>query len=109
MKKVSKGNVLPRVHEILRHRYGDLAAVTGQGIARGERLELVVGGRRARCVVKTSSGGRISFGKAGGKWSGLDDSDFVVIVAPTTFENDELAVSMFDQQVLRKAFDANQA
>ena len=109
MKRVAKQEALPRVHEILRGRYGDLIPISGQGIAKGERIELVMEGKRVRCVVKTSSGGRVSFGRRDGKWSGLDGSDFVIIVAPTTFESDDLVVSMFDQRVMREVFDANQA
>ena len=84
--------------------------VSGQGIARGQRVEFENGGKPLRCVIKTSSGGRISFGRrSDGTWSGLSESDRVVVVAPTRLEGDDLMVSEFEQQVLMKAFEANLA
>jgi hypothetical protein len=109
MKRSLKQDILPIVHEILRRRYGDLSSIAGQGILTGERVEFVLDGKRVRCVIKTSTGGRISFGRRDEKWSGLDDSDFVVIVAPTAFHSDDHMVSMFDQQTMKAVFDANQA
>jgi hypothetical protein len=109
MKKILKQDVLPHVWEILRRRYGQLTLLTGQGITKGERVEFQLEGKSVRCVIKTSTGGRISFGKRDGKWSGLDDSDFVVMVAPTALHQDDHEVSMFDQQTMREVFDRNQA
>ena len=106
--KVRKRDVLQRVHEILRRRWGELGLISGQGIATGERVEFLAEGKRVRCTIKTSSGGRVSFWRRDGKWSGLHDSDFVVIVAPTAFDAD-LVVSMFDHHTVKQAFDANQA
>jgi hypothetical protein len=108
MKKILKQDVLPHVWEILRRRYGRLALLTGQGITKGERVQFQLDGKDVRCAIKTSTGGRISFGKRDGKWSGLDDSDFVVIVAPTALHHDDYEVSMYDQQTMRDVFDRNQ-
>jgi hypothetical protein len=110
MKRLMKQDVLPLVHEILRRRYGELTLISGQGIARGERVQFTLDGKQMRGVIKTSTGGRISFGRLGeGKWSGLENSDFVIIVAPTGFHTDDHVVSMFDRDTMREVFDANQA
>lgn len=102
--------VLPNVHDRLRARYGELKIVTGQGIAKGQRVEFADGGKRIRCVIKTSSGGRISFGRRpDGTWSGLSECDRVVVVAPSSLDGDDSVMSMFDQHVLRDAFEANLA
>jgi hypothetical protein len=59
-------------------------------------------------VIKTSLGGRISFGlRDDGTWSGLSESDRVVVVAPVVLDGDDLMVSMFDQKVLKDCFEAN--
>src|SRR3954469_20959820 len=108
MKEVTTEEVLPVVHTILRRRYGDLKFLSGQGIAKGQRVEFEDGGKQVRCVIKTSSGGRISFGRRGdGSWSGLSESDRVVVVSPTERYGDNLVVSMFDEKVLRDAFETN--
>jgi hypothetical protein len=102
--------VIPIVHAKLRARYGECRFLSGQGIAKGQRVEFDDNGKQVRCVIKTSSGGRISFAhRPDGTWSGLSECDRVVVVAPTSFEGDNIAVSMFDQQVLRDAFEANLA
>jgi hypothetical protein len=108
--KLMKQDTLPRVHEILQRRYGALTPLSGKGIVSGERVELDLNGKKVRCAIKTSTRGRISFGRRGeNKWSGLDDSDFVVIVAPRTRNGDEHFVSMFDRATLKQVFDLNQA
>lgn len=107
MKKMMKKDVLPFVHSILRRRYGELTLISGQGIIRGERVLFSMDGKTVRAVIKTSTGGRVSFGRRNDEWSGLEDSDFVVIVAPTGFHADDHVVSMFDQQTMRKLFDEN--
>jgi hypothetical protein len=104
-----KQDILPTVHHILRERYGELTLLSGQGIAKGERVAFHIDGKPVRAVIKTSSGGRISFGRRDEKWSGLDDSDFIVIVAPTSLHNEDHMVSMFDQQTMKTVFDANHA
>jgi len=109
MKKVLKQEVLPDVWKILERRYGQLKLLSGQGVIRGERVQFLIDGTGARCVIKTSTGGRISFGKRDGKWSGLDESDFVVVVAPTAPDRADHMVSMFDQQTMREIFDENQS
>jgi len=110
MEKLRKREILPSIHEILRRRYGELTLISGQGIARGERVGFTLDGKQVRGVIKTSTGGRISFGRLEkGKWSGLEDSDFVIIVAPTGFHSDDHMVSMFDRDTMREVFDANQA
>jgi hypothetical protein len=110
MKKVVPDNIIPVVHEKLCSRYGPIKTVSGQGIAKGQRVEFQDAGRQVRCVIKTSSGGRISFSRRDdGTWSGLSECDRVVVVAPTKLDGDDLVVSMFDQQILRDAFDANLA
>ncbi|MDH2382845.1 hypothetical protein [Bradyrhizobium sp. CER78] len=98
------------VHDKVRARHGACQIVSGQGIAKGQRIEFDEGGKRVRCVIKTSSGGRISFGRRpDGTWSGLSECDRVAIVAPTQLDGDDVTVSMFDQQVLKEAFEANLA
>jgi hypothetical protein len=109
MDKLQKRDLLPTVWEILQRRYGHITLLTGQGIIRGERIEFTHGGKAVRGVIKTSTGGRISFGKKDGKWSGLEDSDFVVIVAPTALDQTDHMVSMFDQKTMRDVFDQNNA
>jgi hypothetical protein len=105
MENVSE--VLPRVHEILARRYGNLAVISGRGIAKGQRIELEDRGKLYRCVIKVSSGGRISFGRRDdGTWSGLSDSDRVVVIAPTSLDGDDAVVSMFDQTTLIEAFES---
>lgn len=110
MVKLTAEDIIPVVHEMLRTRYGEIRTVSGQGIAKGQRVEFQVGGKPVRCVIKTSSGGRISFGRReDGSWSGLSESDRVVVVGPTKLDGDDLMVSEFEQQVLMKAFEANLA
>jgi hypothetical protein len=100
--------VLMNAHAALERRYGQLKAISGQGIAKGQRVQFEENGRTVRCVIKTSAGGRISFGRrADGSWSGLSESDYVVIVAPTELHGENLMVSMFDQTTLQNAFEAN--
>jgi len=110
MPKLMKQSVLPVVHQILQRRYDvPLTLLSGQGIMTGERVEFESEGKRVRCVIKVSSGGRISFGKSDGKWSGLDGSDLVVVVAPTSLNGDDHMVCLFDQQTMKVVFDANQS
>lgn len=110
MSQMSLRDILPRVHEILRRRHGHIEIITGQGIAKGQRVELTDNAQQIRCVIKTSTGGRISFGHRGdGTWSGLSESDRVVVIAPTELKGDDRMVSMFDQKVLLDAFEANHA
>lgn len=109
MERASKKDMLSDVHEILRRRYGKLTPISGQGILKGERIGFEFEGKSASGIIKASSGGRVSFGWRDGKWSGLDDSDFVIIVAPTGLQTDELMVSMFDQRTIQTAFDANRS
>jgi hypothetical protein len=109
MEKLQKKDLLPPVWAILRRRYADIALLTGQGVIRGERVEFLHEGKPARCVIKTSTGGRISFGKRAGGWSGLEDSKFVVVVAPTALDETDHMVSMFDQHTMREVFDENEA
>src|SRR5665213_24197 len=110
MAKMIAEDIMPVVHAMLGARYGAVEAVSGQGIARGQRVEFEDGDKRVRCVIKTSAGGRISFGRRpDGSWSGLSECDRVIVVAPTARDGDDIIVSMFDQQVLVKAFEANLA
>lgn len=110
MKRVELGDVLSIVHSVLQRRYGELTFVSGQGIAKGQRVEFDDKGSRVRCVIKTSAGGRISFGRRGdGTWSGLSESDRIVVVGPTELEGEDLTISMFGQNVLMDAFEANHA
>jgi hypothetical protein len=51
---------------------------------------------RSSRLLQPSRGGRVSFGWRDEKWSGLDDSDFVVIAAPTAFHSDDHMVSRSD-------------
>ncbi len=107
MEKLPTDELLPIIHNKLRSRYGECRLVSGQGIAKGQRVEFQDGGP-VRCVIKTSSGGRISFGRRpNGTWSGLSECDRVVVVAPTILDGEDIMVSMFDQQTLRDAFEAN--
>lgn len=110
MVKLEAEDIMPRVHAKLSSRYGAFEVISGQGIAKGQRIELEDNGRRVRCVIKTSSGGRISFGRRpDGTWSGLSECERVVVVAPTRLNGSDLLVSMFDQKVLLDAFEANLA
>jgi hypothetical protein len=110
MSKLTPKDIIPVVHDKLRKRYGEVRTLSGQGIAQGQRVEFMVGGKPARAVIKTSEGGRISFGRReDGSWSGLSESDRVVVVAPTSLDGDDLMVSEYEQEVLMKAFEANLA
>lgn len=110
MAKSNGEEAISIVHSKLRARHGECRIVSGQGIAKGQRVEFDDNGKRVRCVIKTSSGGRISFGRRlDGTWSGLSECDRVVVVAPTSLDGDNIIVSMFDQQVLKDAFEANLA
>jgi hypothetical protein len=96
------------VHEVLRRRYGHIEFLGGQGVSKGQRVSFDDSGQRVRCVIKTSNGGRISFKRRDdGSWSGLSDTDRVVIVGPTTLHGEDQLVRMFDQKVLLDAFEAN--
>src|SRR5579871_5810896 len=108
--KISTDEVLPIVHTKIRGRYGDCRIISGQGIAKGQRIEFADGGKKVRCVIKTSTAGRISFARRlNGSWSGLSECDRIVVVAPTEPEGKEITVSMFNSEVLREAFEANLA
>lgn len=110
MKELDIKDVVPRVHRLLQDRYGELTFVSGQGIAKGQRVEFEDKGRKVQCVIKTSSGGRISFARRDdGTWSGLSDSAYVVVVAPTSLDGEDYKISFFDQAVLLEAFEANDA
>ena len=110
MGKLDTEAILPVVRDKLRSRYGACEIVSGQGIAKGQRVEFEDNGKRVRCVIKTSSGGRISFGRRpDDTWSGLSECDRVVVVAPNSINGDDLTVSMFDRRVLLDAFEANLA
>jgi hypothetical protein len=110
MREVSSQDLLPVVHTILRRRYGELTVKTGQGVVKGQRVEFSDEGRPVSCVIKTSMGGRISFGRRTDRtWSGLSESERVIVVAPTKLHGADQMVSMFDQKVLLDAFEANRA
>jgi len=110
MARLKPEDIMPVVHDRLRTHYGTVEVISGQGIAKGQRVRFEDGGREVTCVIKTSSGGRISFGRRDdGSWSGLSECDRVVVVAPTEIDGDELMISMFDRQVLVDAFEANLA
>lgn len=103
-------DIIPVVHDRLRTHYGAVEVISGQGIAQGQRVEFEDGGRRLRCVIKTSAGGRISFGhRDDGTWSGLSECDRIVVVGPTERNGDTLMISMFERQALVDAFEANLA
>lgn len=104
-----KRDVLPKALHILMRRCGQLTSISGQGIMRGERNQFLQNGKLRSCIVKTSTHGRISFGKGNGKWIGLEDSDFVVVVGPTAAHDPTRMVSMFEKSAMKAAFDANQA
>jgi hypothetical protein len=107
----SPEEMLSKAHAILARRYGELEQVRGQGITRGQRVVFHENGKRMRCLIKTSSGGRISFGRRDdGSWSGLSETDRVVVVGPSKPDNQEsVVVSMFSQKNLMKIFEANYA
>jgi hypothetical protein len=99
--------VWEKVHNILRRRYGELTIITRQGVPKGQRVEIVDAGKRLKCVIKTSEGGRISFAhRPDGTWSGLSDADRVVVTGPGA-RSGELRVQMLDRKTLLKAFEAN--
>lgn len=106
---MSEKMIFEPIHELLRKRYGELTAITRQGVPKGQRLEILDRGKRLKCVIKTSEGGRISFARRpDGSWSGLSDADRVVVAGPGP-RSDELRIRMWDQATLLKAFEANYA
>lgn len=68
-------------------------------------------GKRIRCLIKTSMRGRISFKRRDdGTWSGLSETDRVVVAAPNKRqEGADVFIGMFRQETLMKAFEANYA
>ncbi|HVA11961.1 MAG TPA: hypothetical protein VNF99_01810 [Stellaceae bacterium] len=110
MKDIKADDVLAVVHGSLRRRYGDIETIVMQGVAKGQRVQVVDRAKPFRCVIKRSEGGRISFDRRpDGTWRGLSESDRVVIVAPTELDGDDQTISMFEQKVLLDAFEANYA
>jgi hypothetical protein len=110
MPKVVPDAVIPLVHNALRARYGEITILSGQGIAQGQRVEFTDRGKRVRAVIKTSSGGRISFARRGdGSWSGLSETERVIVVGPTERHGDDLVMSEFDKRPIKDAFEANYA
>lgn len=110
MGKLETEEMLSRVHAKLHERYGVCEVISGQGIAKGQRVEFEDDGKRVRCVIKTSSEGRISFARRpDDTWSGLSECERVVVVAPAEMKGSDLIVSMYDQKALLEAFEANLA
>lgn len=84
----------------------------GQGVPRLSRLMLEHGGwlGTKSCVVKFSTGGRISFARDdSGRFSVLPDMDFVLHVRPVFDGSEAVRVSLFDKVIVAKAFEENLA
>jgi hypothetical protein len=111
MAKWSPEEMLSKARAVLGRRYGELEEIRGQGITRGQRVVFQESGKPIRCLIKTSSEGRISFGRRDdGSWSGLSEIDRVVVVGPSKLnEQESVVVSMFSQRTLIKLFEANYA
>lgn len=100
--------LLARVLEMVRERYGDIETRTGKGIPTGQRFEFAENGKQMLCVVKVSTGGRISFARDDDTWKGgLLDADRILVVAPTELDGQDFVVRMFEQKVVLKAFEEN--
>jgi len=98
--------------QAIRRRYGgELEPISVQGVPAGQRVIFTHEGKPARCIIKFSSAksnGRISFAPTDdGGFSGLSDTDFVAVVAPTSPGSAEWLLSFYDQQTLLRAFTEN--
>ena len=84
---------------------------TGSGVPRLSRLEIKKEGKTEICAVKvtTQNQGRISFTRnPNGTYKVLSDSDRVIYACPVAGDGiDKVAVSMFEGEVIKQAFDAN--
>lgn len=100
--------LLARALDLVRRKYGALEVQTGKGIPTGQRFEFLENSKPMLCVVKVSTGGRISFARDKDTWKGgLLDADRILVVAPTKLDGQEFVVRMFDQKVVLNAFEEN--
>lgn len=79
---------------------------SGSGVPKLSRLELTDDQGTFSCVVKTTTGGRISFTREeNGAFKVLDDVDHVVHVQPLSGDTTKVRVTMFERDVVRRAFE----
>lgn len=84
------------------------SAASGQGVPKLSRLRLEKDGAELACVVKVSSGGRISFTRASnGTYRVLSDADWVIHAQPVLASPGHLRVMAFDRATVVQAFEEN--
>lgn len=81
----------------------------GSGIPKFSRLKLTAeDGSKQTCVVKWSTGGRISFTRNGdGEYDVLKDFDLVAHVTPMADDPENVRVTLFERSVVEQAFEEN--
>lgn len=84
------------------------STASGQGVPKLSRLKLEKDGTELACVVKVSSGGRISFTRApDGTYRVLSDADWVIHAQPVLASPGHLRVMVFDRATVVRAFEEN--
>lgn len=81
---------------------------SGSGVPKFSRVEIEKGAEKLACVIKTTTGGRISFTRApDGTYFVLGDADRVIHAWRNADDPTKIRVSMFDKATVLKAFEAN--
>lgn len=87
-------------------RVSDISS--GQGVPRFSRLEIAKEGRKRTCLVKCTTGGRISFTRDDdGTFRVLRDADFVLHVQRVSSDPNSVAITMFEATDIVSAFEEN--
>ncbi|MER8425926.1 hypothetical protein [Mesorhizobium sp. M1403] len=80
----------------------------GQGVPKFSRILMQKDTSTLSCVIKTSTGGRISFTRdTDGSYKVLRDAEYVIHVRPAVNDPTMVRVTMFDRKTVVQAFDAN--
>ena len=88
--------------------YNVSSTASGQGVPKRSRLKLEKDGAELACVVKVSSGGRISFTRAAdGTYRVLSDADWVIHAQPVLTSPGHIRVMVFEREVVTQAFEEN--
>ncbi len=95
-----------RVLEAKGFRVRDISS--GQGVPRFSRLEIAKEGRKRTCLVKCTTGGRISFTRDDdGTYRVLRDADYVLHVQRVSNDPNVVAITMFNATDVVAAFEEN--
>jgi hypothetical protein len=88
--------------------YGVVNAASGSGIPKFSRIIIEKGDERLDCVIKTTTGGRISFTRAeDGTYLVLRDADRVIHARRSPVDPSKVHATMFDKATVVEAFEAN--